>query len=169
MATPATNTLNAKKRSRGQRIFHPISHNQPSDEMMLVQKELLALTAKQQELETKQAQTNNHIPKSTNDTINNNVLVTMEKTSNDISDIRTQMIAMEHLTSNVSRKKAKLLNNKDDMMIDKDANKRNLLGTLRDSNGNIQANEHNKEIISAGGNQNKCTYNETDYVGNYHP
>jgi hypothetical protein len=183
MAKQSTNTISTPAKQYEKPTAASTAQNKSSDEINLFRKELLELKEKQKEFETKQEKTNNHMLtelKSTNDTINNKVLVTIEKTSDDISDIRTQMIAMEHLTSqvqhilnfmnsNIQKEKAKLRNINDDMVIDKDANKRNIQGILRDEDGHTQINEHNKENITAGGNQNKCNYNEIDYVGTHNP
>jgi Skp family chaperone for outer membrane proteins len=95
-------------------------------------------------------------------------------------DIQKQVIAMKDLTSqvqhiinmmntNIQEEEDKLWTNGDDMMIDNDVNKRNLYGKLRDSDGNIQHCDHNKENIPTGGNHNKCNHREIDFVGTCHP
>jgi hypothetical protein len=96
--------------------------------------------------------------KTTNDIINNNILIPIEKTTQDISDIRQQMMAMQDLTShvrlisqmnnNTPNKYTQIRNNNEEMVIDKDANKRNLYGKLRNGEGYIYANENNKENIT---------------------
>jgi ribosomal protein S25 len=147
--------------------------------MQLICQELMELKS----FREKQEQANNHVLaeiKSTNDAINNNVLVTMEKTNNNILEIRKEVVEMKNLTSqvqliinmmniNIQKEENILRNSSDDMIIDKDVNKRNLYGTLRDSDGNLQQCDHNKENYTTGGNQNKCTHNDIDYVGTSNP
>jgi hypothetical protein len=182
--------------NRGQSTHHTTVPKQSSDEMLLFRQQLLELSSKQQEqdknlklfeekqektqklFEEKQERINTHMLtelKTTNDIINNNILIPIEKTSQDISDIRQQMMAMQDLTShvrliisqmnnNTPNKDTQIRNINEEMVIDKDANKRNFYGKLRNGEGYIYANENNKENIPAGGNHNNCNY-ETDIVG----
>jgi hypothetical protein len=181
------------------------SLNHPNAEMQLFRQQLLELKATQADFETKQEQsnsrmfeelkrTNDHIKitqedfeakqeKCTNDYINNNVMPTIAKTNNDISEIKQQIFSLEVLNNNVNAvlQYVKLQaqhnatiqnsssNNTNDMMIDKDGYKRSFNGKLRDDNGNISWAENHKENIPTGGNQNNCNINETEFFGASNP
>jgi hypothetical protein len=177
-APTTKNQIKQSKQQEGQ-TNSVQSENNSSDEMLIIRQELLDLKS----FREKQEETNNHVLaeiKSTKDTINNNVLTMIEKTNNDIVDIRKEVIAMKNLTSqvqqiintmntNIQREEDRLRTSGDDMMIDKDVNKRNFYGNLRDSDGNLQKCDYNKENITTGGNQNKCNQIETDHVGAGYP
>jgi hypothetical protein len=161
--------------------------DKPSEEMLLVRQQLMELQTKQHLFQANQEKTNTHVLaeiKSTNDIIHKKVMVIMEKTSRSILDIRKEVISMKTMTSqvqhiinmmndNIQKEEDKLQTSGGDMMIDKDINKRNLHGNLRDSDGNIQNCQHNKEniqeSITTGGNHNNCNIYEIDYVGANHP
>jgi hypothetical protein len=175
-----------------QRITNPNAHH-TTEEMKLVQAQLLELKTTQQELdkqqkmfEAKQEKSNNHMLteiKRTNEYINQNVMETMEKTSHDISNIQKEMFTLKDLNSNVNavlqfvnqyvrndvQNKQALSTMDNNMMIDKDGYKRNHNGNLRDDDGNVQSFGDDKENNSTGGNQNKCNFYETDSFGNYRP
>jgi hypothetical protein len=126
----------------------------------------------QKSFEDKQERSNRHMLQeiqNTNDNINNKVIVTIEQTNNNIMDIRQQLIAIV-MNFNIPKdniQQPASFNSDDDMILDKDINKRNIQGTLRDGNGNIA--DCDKENFTAGGNHNNCNFSKTDYFGDRNP
>jgi hypothetical protein len=193
---PSSKSSGQIEQNNSQSTHNARSQNLLSEEMKLVRQQLLELKNKQDEQENhqksfqsfqaKQEQSNNHILaeiKRTNDHINNNIMTTIEKTHNDISNIEKQMFTIQDLNSKVNSvlqfvqmhiqgaplNQHSQFRTSNDMMIDKEINKRNHNGNLRDDNGNISWAESNKENTSTGGNQNKCILTEPDSFGNCHP
>jgi hypothetical protein len=164
-----------------------------SEEMKQVRQQLLELKTTQQQLdqqhktfEAKQLQSNNYMLeeiKRTNETINTDVMTNIEKTHHEISDIKKEMFTLKELNSNVNavlqfvtqyirndaQKKQTTTYINDDMMIDKEGNKRNFNGKLRDDNGNVPTHNNNKENTSTGGNHNNCNTHMTDLIVNCNP
>jgi hypothetical protein len=126
----------------------------------------------QKSFEEKQERSNKHMLQeiqNTNDNINNKVMVTIKKTNNNIMDIRQQLIAIV-MNFNIPKddiQQPASFSSDDDIILDKDINKRNIQGNLRDDNGNIA--DCDKANFSAGGNHNNCNFNKTHYFGDRNP